>query len=137
MTFSALPGASRHHWGTDFDFIDQAALVGQFQDYQVQLTPDEYNDSGPFAGLHNWLRQHAQDFNFHFPYMDHQGGISEEPWHLSYTPKASEYLDWIESEPKILFDLIMNEDIEGKQAILRNFEHILDHYILNVNRGHE
>jgi LAS superfamily LD-carboxypeptidase LdcB len=34
LKWSAIPGASRHHWGTDFDFFDGNTLGG---DYKVQL----------------------------------------------------------------------------------------------------
>ncbi|MBR9805003.1 M15 family metallopeptidase, partial [bacterium] len=38
MKWSALPGASRHHWGTDIDIYDEAAVP---DDYDVQLLPSE------------------------------------------------------------------------------------------------
>src|SRR5579859_3847459 len=36
LIWSALPGASRHHWGSDFDVIDAAAVPPGFR---PQLTP--------------------------------------------------------------------------------------------------
>jgi LAS superfamily LD-carboxypeptidase LdcB len=38
LRWSALPGCSRHHWGTDIDVIDRGAISA---DYKVQLTPEE------------------------------------------------------------------------------------------------
>lgn len=131
LRYSALPGASRHHWGTDFDYYDKSTLD---QTLGLNLVSSEYKEDGPFANLHQWLLKNAAKYDFHFPYLDHNGGIAEEPWHMSYHPLSSNYLEMLESEPKILFDLIINEDIAGKTTILRNFEHILDYYILNVNR---
>ncbi|MBU2882215.1 M15 family metallopeptidase [Psychrosphaera sp. B3R10] len=131
LRFSALPGASRHHWGTDFDYYDKSTFD---QTLGLKLVSSEYQGDGPFANLHQWLLKNAENFGFHFPYLNHNGGIAEEPWHMSYYPLSSGYLELLESEPKILFDLIINEDIAGKTTILRNFEHILDYYILNVNR---
>ena len=52
MRWSALPGASRHHWGTDFDIYDAAAVDA---DYQIQLVPEEVEGSGVFAPFHDWL----------------------------------------------------------------------------------
>ena len=46
LRWSALPGASRHHWGTDFDVWDSSAVAG---DYQLQLQASEYTGDGPFA----------------------------------------------------------------------------------------
>ena len=37
LTWSALPGASRHHLGTDIDVVDGNACP---EGYDVQLTPD-------------------------------------------------------------------------------------------------
>ena len=52
LHWSALPGASRHHWGTEIDVIDRAALLhGQL----AQLVPDEYAADGVFAKLGLWL----------------------------------------------------------------------------------
>ena len=36
LEWSALPGASRHHWGSEFDVFDLAALP---EGYRVQLLP--------------------------------------------------------------------------------------------------
>ena len=51
LRFSALPGASRHHWGTDLDVFDPTLLPkGQ----TLALTPSEYGDSGYFSALTQW-----------------------------------------------------------------------------------
>ena len=43
LRWSALPGASRHHWGTDFDIYDASAIDS---DYRIQLTPEEVEGEG-------------------------------------------------------------------------------------------
>jgi LAS superfamily LD-carboxypeptidase LdcB len=48
LTWSALPGGSRHHWGSDVDVIDAAAIP---PGYKVQLLPSEYAEGGIFAKL--------------------------------------------------------------------------------------
>ncbi len=59
LLWSALPGASRHHWGTDIDLIDRnAAPPG----YRVQLTQEEFAPAGPFAPLAEWLETNAARF---------------------------------------------------------------------------
>lgn len=90
MRWSALPGCSRHHWGTDIDVYDAAAVA---PDYQVQLVPEEVDRGGVFAPLHDWLdiwfRQ--QPGGFFRPYAFDRGGIAPERWHLSYAPVAQRY----------------------------------------------
>jgi len=88
LRFSAIPGTSRHHWGTDIDVFDAAAVHAG---YRVQLTPAEVADDGLFAPLHAWLdRQMAAGHSHGFfrPYREDRGGIAPERWHLSYAPLA-------------------------------------------------
>lgn len=92
LRYSALPGASRHHWGTDLDVYDAKALApGQ----NVTLEPAEVCPGGVFDPLHCWLddRISAGDANGFFrPYQSDCGGIAPERWHLSYAPLAKEYV---------------------------------------------
>jgi LAS superfamily LD-carboxypeptidase LdcB len=91
LRWSALPGASRHHWGTDIDVYDRAAVA---EDYTVQLTPAEVADDGPFGAFHRWLDQriaNGESYGFFRPYAEDCGGIAPERWHLSYAPMALYY----------------------------------------------
>ncbi|NDC23178.1 MAG: D-alanyl-D-alanine carboxypeptidase family protein [Proteobacteria bacterium] len=89
LRWSALPGASRHHWGTDFDVIDQSRLQpGQ----NFQLIPQEFEKGALFGDLHEWLDTNMDVFGFFRPYESDRGGVSPERWHLSYAPLASDYL---------------------------------------------
>ncbi len=88
LRFSALPGTSRHHWGTDIDVYDAAAIPA---DYQVQLTPAEVAPGGFFDELHCWLDQRmtaGRSHGFYRPYSEDRGGVAPERWHLSYAPLA-------------------------------------------------
>ena len=81
LYWSAIPGCSRHHWGTDIDVYDRAAVEPA---YQLQLTAAEA--SGVFAPLHEWLDDRiASDraYQFYRPYCG-QSGVAAEPWHLIY-----------------------------------------------------
>lgn len=93
MRYSALPGTSRHHWGTDLDVYDAAAVP---MDYAVQLTPQESSAAGPFAALHAWLDARIASGNAHGffrPYARDLGGVAPERWHLSYAPLAQSCAD--------------------------------------------
>jgi LAS superfamily LD-carboxypeptidase LdcB len=88
MRWSALPCTSRHHWGTDLDIYDAAAVD---EDYQIQLVAEEYTGSGPFAALGNWLDSQigeGQSAGFFKPYAIDRGGVAPEAWHISYAPEA-------------------------------------------------
>ncbi|TKB44358.1 M15 family metallopeptidase [Thalassotalea mangrovi] len=87
LLYSALPGASRHHWGTDIDVFDPDLLAGK----KLQLEPWEYDTGGPMAPLNQWLENNCHQFDFYRPYQSFQGGIAPEPWHLSYRPLAESF----------------------------------------------
>lgn len=87
LVWSAAPGCSRHHWGTELDVWDRAAVPA---DYRVQLVPAEYAPGGPFARLDEWLSAHMARHGFYRPYATDRGGVQPEPWHLSHAPTARE-----------------------------------------------
>ncbi len=98
LRWSALPGGSRHHWGTDFDIIDAAAVP---EDYQVQLTPEEVADDGVFGPFHRWLDERmaaGRSYGLFRPYAVDRGGVAPERWHLSYAPRARELQDLLTPE---------------------------------------
>lgn len=89
LRYSALPGSSRHHWGTDLDVFDAAAMPGG---YQLQLTPEEVADDGMFGPFHAWLDSRiaaGEAEGFYRPYDVDRGGVAVERWHLSYAPVAA------------------------------------------------
>ncbi|MGO1297886.1 MAG: M15 family metallopeptidase, partial [Vibrio sp.] len=75
LRWSALPGASRHHWGTDFDIYAHNTLPDSTS---LQLEPWEYL-SGHQASFYLWLLAHLEDFGFYFPYQPGGSGVAFEP----------------------------------------------------------
>lgn len=126
LRWSALPGASRHHWGTDLDIYDASRISS---DYQVQLTVAETQGDGPFAEFHCWLSKEVQrpDCNFYRPYAFDSGGIAPEPWHLSYAPLAKQYAAALTED--ILRAQLTCTDIELKDTILENLSSIYARFV--------
>jgi LAS superfamily LD-carboxypeptidase LdcB len=86
LRYSAMPGTSRHHWGTDLDVYDSAAVPS---DYPLQLSPGEVAAGGVFDRLHCWLDARlaaGESHGFFRPYGKDRGGVAPERWHLSYAP---------------------------------------------------
>lgn len=127
LLYSALPGASRHHWGCDIDVYAPNLLS---KDYQLQLEPWEYSEEGPLAKLSTWLKQHAHQFGFYFPYAQFQGGVAHEPWHMSYAPLAKQYQQAFDI--KLLSEVLAQTDILGKAVLLEHLDVIAKRYINNV-----
>ncbi len=91
LRWSALPGGSRHHWGTDFDVIDANAVDAT---YRPQLTPQEVAADGVFGPFHAWLDRcidSGKSYGLFRPYAEDHGGVAPERWHLSYAPRAREF----------------------------------------------
>ncbi|MGV6806783.1 MAG: M15 family metallopeptidase [bacterium] len=126
LRWSALPGASRHHWGTDMDIFDRAAVP---DDYCLQLVPEEYQQGGPFFPMTDWLsRQMAAGHpRFYRPYLNDRGGVMPEPWHISFRPVADGCENLIGTD--CLASAIEQADILLQDAILKNLDEIVDRFV--------
>jgi LAS superfamily LD-carboxypeptidase LdcB len=127
LHWSALPGASRHHWGTEIDVIDRAALSGG---RQPQLLPAEYSADGVFARLDRWLSKHAEGFGFFRPYDRDRGGVQPEPWHLSFAPISGAALSALTVE--VLRQALEGVDLAGAEAVGPQLEAIHARYVRAV-----
>lgn len=126
LRWSALPGASRHHWGTDMDVYAKNLLP---QDTKLQLEPWEYH-TGHQHSFYLWLKDHLSDFGFFFPYAKDNGGIAAEPWHISHLTTASIYQEKLDLS--LLIQTIQQSSIEGKNTILPMLDNIYSRFITNI-----
>lgn len=131
LRFSAIPGTSRHHWGTDLDVFDAAALPPQ---YQLQLSPQEVAPGGLFDPLHRWLDERmaaGASHGFYRPYDEDRGGVARERWHLSYAPLAVRCAQ--QCEPALLaacWDCDTGtEELLLRAEIAAHWPHLLARYV--------
>ncbi|MFK7828526.1 MAG: M15 family metallopeptidase [Congregibacter sp.] len=139
LRFSALPGASRHHWGTDVDVYDHAALV---DGYQLQLSAAEVEDGGCFSALHDWLDERivaGESFGFYRPYDLDRGGVARERWHLSFAPLATDLAAAL--EPELLRRCWRErasqrvpgvEDLSLRELVEPRLDALLERFVLRV-----
>ena len=127
LRYSAIPGSSRHHWGTDIDVYDAAAVSTA---YQVQLSAREVSSGGVFDALHCWLDQRMQanqSQGFFRPYARDTGGVAPERWHLSFAPLALPcsgllHGDLLRECWDAAGELLLRAEIEGDMAeIIRRY----------------
>lgn len=128
LYWSAVPGGSRHHWGSDFDVIDAAAVPAG---YSVQLVPGEYAPDGIFSRLADWLEANMHRYGFFRPYRTDRGGVSPEPWHLSYAPVAGPALEALSLS--MLRQVIEGSAIEGKPYVLARLPEIYTRFLLAID----
>ena len=127
LHWSALPGASRHHWGTELDFVDAAAQPVE----AAQLVTHEYAPDGVYARLNSWLDAHAARFGFYRPYVTDRGGYQPEPWHLSYAPVALPAQAALTLE--LLREVLSESPLDAKSAVLRRLPELHQRYVVNVD----
>jgi LAS superfamily LD-carboxypeptidase LdcB len=127
LLWSALPGASRHHWGTDVDVIDRSAVAGG---YRPQLTPAEFDRRGIFAKLDGWLAANMGRFGFFRPYVRDRGGVLPEPWHLSYAPIAAPALEAL--TVGVLAEAIAATELCAREWILAHLPELHARYVKGV-----
>jgi D-alanyl-D-alanine carboxypeptidase len=125
LRWSAVPGGSRHHWGSDIDVYDAAAVP---EGYSLALTVAECE--GMFLPLHQWLGEYLREngSDWYRPFTGFgRGGVSPEPWHLSFVPIARKVERVVTQER--LAALLEATDMGLQQALLNQFDAIYSRYI--------
>lgn len=128
LLWSALPGASRHHWGTDLDLIDRRAVP---QGYRVRLTADEFAARGPFAALAAWLETNAPRFGFFRPFRGVLSGVRAEPWHFSFAPVAEPARRRLSAA--LLREALQDADLAGAPYVLQRIEELHARYVARID----
>ena len=124
LHWSALPGASRHHWGTEIDVYDPLRIpTGQ----TLQLEPWEYEAGGYLAELNDWLTENMSTFDFYRPFTVIDAGVAYEPWHISYWPLAHEAEQLL--TPEVIKQVLQQEEIYGKNWLINNLNYVFERYI--------
>lgn len=116
LTYSSMPGTSRHHWGTDIDLNS--------------LEPDFF-ETGEGKRIYEWLTTNAGSFGYCQPYSpkgeERPDGYNEEKWHWSYMP-ISEGLTKL-AKSKLTNEMISGFD--GAEAATKI--DVVSKYVLGIN----
>jgi LAS superfamily LD-carboxypeptidase LdcB len=128
LLWSALPGASRHHWGTDIDLIDGNAGAKGYPD---KLTREAFAPGGPFARLDEWLEIHAARFGFFRPFQGVRSGVQAEPWHISFAPIAEKARQRLSCN--VLQAAIASAPLLGKEVVLERLAELHARYVAAID----
>jgi len=131
LCWSALPGASRHHWGSDIDVIDRAAMP---ENYRLRLLPDEFEPEAVFCRLGKWLDQNIARYGFFRPYDEYRGGVYPEPWHLSHAGISTAALELLSVE--LIAATVRASEVLGKEQVLAQLPEIYRKYVVNISSAH-
>ena len=132
LRWSALPGASRHHWGTDLDVYDFRAKPAE---YEIELVPEEVNAGGMFGPLHAWLDERmaaGEAFGFFRPYDRDRQGVAPERWHVSHAPTA----EGCERQftLSLLRTTVKRADMALRHVVLEHLDEIYERFVVNTGR---
>ena len=127
MRWSALPGASRHHWGCELDVYARNLLP---QDTQLHLEPWEYH-TGHQAEFNIWLTEAMPKFGFYRPYQHDLGGVAIEPWHISHIDTGREMLEQLSIDK--LQQIWVKHPFLGVESISQYAESLYNRYINNIS----
>jgi LAS superfamily LD-carboxypeptidase LdcB len=115
LKYSAMPGTSRHHWGTDID-------LNNFN--------NAWFESGEGLILFEWLEKNASAYGFCRPYSakgeSRPNGYNEEKWHWSYTPLANKFTNYAAA---FLQDTMITGFLGSETAISIN---VVKNYVLGI-----
>ena len=116
ITYSTIPGTSRHHWGTDIDIIDAKPKPPK-----GLLITKNFENNGVFCPLKEWMDKNAATYGFYLVYTNTEDrkGFNYEPWHYSYAPISISLLN--QYKKLDLKELLKNSTIAGKQYITEVF----------------
>ncbi len=126
LRWSALPGASRHHWGCDIDVYAKDRLP---INTKLMLEPWEY-DNGHQQEFKAWMEHSLPAFDFFFPYDTFRGGVAAEPWHISYAPVSVKAIEQL--TPDTIYTALLADPILGQQSVLSCLDDIYRIYITNI-----
>lgn len=126
MRWSAIPGASRHHWGTEIDIFDASSLP---EGYQLELKVEETRSTGVMGEFYQWLDYYLEAQKEWFrPYAFDKGGVAPEPWHLSFQPLAVDYEKAMNCES--LSDVFQKYEIAHFDTVLKYLPELYQRFIM-------
>ena len=128
--YSAMPGTSRHHWGTDADILD----ISVIQPKNPLNTNHYITSKGVYNKMYEWMIVNAARFDFYETYTNdaERKGYEFEPWHYSYQPLSVEYLK--KYNQLINVKNVLSSNLKGKEFInTAFFEKYKNDYVNGIN----
>ena len=117
LEYSAMPGASRHHWGTDID---------------LNSLSDKWFLQGDGQKIYAWLVKNAGRFGFCQPYSvknaERPHGYNEEKWHWSYMPISNKLTTFARNYMK---DKLITGFSGAETAVEIS---VVEKYVLGINQ---
>jgi len=131
IRYTAIPGSSRHHWGTEIDVVDGTVKTSQYP-----LNTKHYHGNGMYKSFREWMDDNAHKYGFFRVYTNDytRRGFRYEPWHYSFAELAKPMLK--EYTERNIQNNLKYQELLGKRYFTDNF---IDQYtkdnILGINKS--
>ena len=123
LEYSAAPGTSRHHWGTDID---------------INAATPQYFETEQGEKVYAWMTKNAWEFGFCQPYDSKspnvdgslpagRQGYNEEKWHWTYLPLSQKFTQ----EYKNLINDTDINGFDGDQYVIG--QDLINKHVLGIN----
>ncbi len=131
IRYTAIPGSSRHHWGTEIDVVDGTVKTSVYP-----LNTKNYHGNGMYKSFREWMDDNAYKYGFFRVYTnDHtRRGFRYEPWHYSFAELAKPMLK--EYTERDIQNSLKYQELLGKSYFTDTFiEHYTKDNILGINKS--
>ncbi len=122
--YSAIPGTSRHHWGTDVDLTD----------YNKKHLKNNLQKTKSQQRYEKWMDANAHKFGFYRTYTKNpfRKGYKYESWHYSYRKIAKPMLE--EYMKLDIVSILSKEKIAGNSVFTKQFlKTYISNNVLGIN----
>jgi LAS superfamily LD-carboxypeptidase LdcB len=111
LNYSAMPGSSRHHWGTEVD---------------INALSNAYFSTGEGKKTYDWMLKNAARFGYCQVYNNKNDrnfkGYNEERWHWSYMPLSTIMLeDYLKQVDYSMIKGFLGEETAPELQIIENY----------------
>ncbi len=114
LRYLAMPGTSRHHWGTDIDMLSTKLYY-----FETEIGIKSYQ----------WLLDNASNYGFYQVYTpDRETGYNEEKWHWTYLPVSKEF------QKQYLEKITYNELSGFNGSETAKDLNVIEDYVFGINK---
>ena len=130
IRYTAIPGSSRHHWGTEIDVVDGSVKTSQYP-----LNTKHFHGYGIYKDFREWMDENAYKYGYIRVYTNdsERKGFRYEPWHYSFAELAKPMLKEY-SERDIQNTLKKQQELLGSSYFTDSFiQEYTQNNILGIN----
>lgn len=131
IRYTAIPGSSRHHWGTEIDVVN-----GRVKTSRYPLNTKNYHGYGIYKNFREWMDANAHKYGYYQVYTNEHSrkGFKYEPWHYSYAdlgvPMLKAYRE------RQIEEILKEQQLLGRQHFTENFiETYTKNNIMGINKN--